>query len=87
MEEALRVTSQQHVEIDALLAQLIPVWETLTREPSHATATTTRTSAEALVALFTRHLRIEEEVILPAARKLPAEVQAQLVGEFQARRR
>lgn len=87
--QALSSMSDQHVTIEALLAQALPEWAALAEEDEGRAAAARAVLDEIgmkLARLFHLHLALEEEVVLPALRQLPAEDKAAIAAEMRARR-
>lgn len=84
--EALERQARDHVESDGILTELQPMWEAL----SHVREVDRVRQAELALALqqhFDAHLRLEEEVIFPAARRLLSpEAIIEVGAEMRARR-
>ena len=75
--------SNEHTESDALVARLLPFWESSpTRSQLRGTLVTARTLAE----LMERHLAREEHVLFPAVARLPSATQKEIAAEMRARR-
>jgi len=87
--DALTDMSNQHEEIDELLADLLPLWDVLIRDgsrlpdmPALMEASSTR-----LRVLLDAHLYVEEETIFPAMRKyLSSESESVILREMRMRR-
>ena len=84
--EANDAMVQQHTEIDALIAQLVPAWRELERNPEHPQADLLQ-QTECLQRLWTSHLQLEEEQVIPAMRHyLSADDLRVIEAEMRARR-
>ncbi len=84
--EANEAMIQQHTEIDALIAQLVPAWRELERNPEHPQADLLQ-QTECLQRLWTSHLQLEEEQVIPAMRHyLSADDLRVIEAEMRARR-
>ena len=59
---------QQHTEIDALIAELVPAWRELERDPQHPQADLLQ-QTERLQQLWASHLQLEEEQVIPAMQR------------------
>jgi hypothetical protein len=88
LEAALHEVHRQHRAIEACLAVVAPTWRALAADPTarRELSPALREGAVALARLLDAHLALEEEVIFPAARRLPADELAQLGVEMRARR-
>lgn len=83
-EERLREASaemvRQHKDIDEVVEQLIPMWQTLRHNPEalSSVAPALAERSDRLNELFESHLRLEEETIFPAIREFlsPADLDA-----------
>ncbi|HVY48817.1 MAG TPA: hemerythrin domain-containing protein [Minicystis sp.] len=75
----------EHVEIEARLAALLPVFRAVAEAPERA-ASPDLAATRALADLLERHLQLEEAVVFPAARRLPDADLRALPGELAARR-
>lgn len=82
----LAAMKKEHLELDLVLAGLLPLWEQLGAEPGRRGELSPRMSQEVarMQALWTRHLAAEEELIFPALGRLPD--LARIVEEMRARR-
>lgn len=84
--EANDAMVQQHSEIDALVARLIPAWRELERDPQHP-QTDLLQQTEQLQQLWSSHLQLEEEQVIPAMQRfLPAADLRSIEAEMRARR-
>ena len=83
---ALLEMTRQHAEMDRILAILLPGWRAVATDPNRCPVELANDS-ERLAAHMEAHLRLEEEVIFPAARTLlpPKEAKA-VLAELRARR-
>lgn len=88
LRRALDDMSREHEDHDALLAKLRPRWRALSEQPTrldglrHELARDAATLHEQLE----RHLALEETLVIPAVRALPAGDAAAIVAELRARR-
>ncbi len=83
--DALQEMSRQHVDIENLLATLLPLWSALAATPGQS-AELTRDS-ERLASLLESHLSMEEQSLFPEARTLlPPEDTGAVLAEMRARR-
>lgn len=79
----------QHAEIDALVAELTPLWGELAEHPEHLDAlrAAMEPRVRRLQQLWTTHLALEEETIFPSMRQfLGAEPLAAILDEMKQRR-
>ena len=86
--EALAKMKREHVELDALVSGLLPIWQVLVREPRRRcelSPVMAREVGRAQV-LWTAHLTAEEETIFPALQSLEAGELARITDEIRARR-
>lgn len=84
--EANNAMVEQHTEIDVLVAALIPAWRDLEKNPSQQDASLLP-QTQRLQELWTSHLRLEEEQVIPAMRRyLPAAALRTIEAEMRARR-
>ncbi|MBI2897170.1 MAG: hemerythrin domain-containing protein [Deltaproteobacteria bacterium] len=87
--EALSRMSMQHLDIDQVLAEALPLWLALSRgEASRAQRSKDLVSlGRSLGEHFDGHLDLEERVIFPVVRTLlPADEEEALAGEIRRRR-
>lgn len=85
--EANNTMVEQHAEIDALVATLIPAWRNLERNPAQQDASLLP-QTQRLQELWTSHLRLEEEQVIPAMQHyLPAAALRTIEAEMRARRK
>jgi hemerythrin-like domain-containing protein len=80
---------RQHVEINRVLTQLLPLWDALCREPeklSRFSSRLVRLISE-LEQLWDVHLRLEEDTVFPAIKHLPADDVAAILAEMKDRRK
>ncbi|MCY1022769.1 hemerythrin domain-containing protein [Pyxidicoccus sp. MSG2] len=87
--EALHEMSRQHVDIERLLARLLPTWNALATAPELGPelAAELRQDSMRLAALLESHLLLEEQALLPEARSLLSPEDARAVrAEMRARR-
>lgn len=79
---------RQHNEINTLLRQLLPLWDALCREPEELPefSATLRGLSARFEALWFSHLRLEEEIVIPAIYQLTAESREQILTEMRERR-
>ena len=84
--EANEAMVQQHTEIDALIARLVPAWRELERDPQHPQADLLQ-QTERLQQLWASHLQLEEEQVIPAMQRYlrPDELR-EIEAEMRARR-
>jgi len=84
--EANEAMVQQHTEIDALIARLVPAWRELERDPQNLQADLLQ-QTERLQQLWSSHLQLEEEQVIPAMQRyLPADDLRSIEAEMRARR-
>jgi hemerythrin-like domain-containing protein len=84
--EANEAMVQQHTKIDALIARLVLAWRELERDPQHPQADLLP-QTERLQQLWTSHLQLEEEQVIPAMQRyLPADELRAIEAEMRARR-
>lgn len=86
--DAIGAMMGEHGPIDALVASLLPCWDTLARDPLELPALLAqlaRDTAE-LDRLFEEHLAREERVLFPAVRDLLAGDEVVIRAEMVARR-
>ena len=79
----------QHADIDATVADLVPMWERIERDPQSQAefGERLRLRTEHLQSLWNAHLALEEEQIVPAMRKyLAPEQLSQIAQEMRDRR-
>lgn len=89
VEQALAEMERQHVELETLLAEVMPGWERVAEDPRALVvhAGTLERQAVRLAALFEAHLHLEETVLFPAARLMLGPGQRKsLAREMRARR-
>jgi iron-sulfur cluster repair protein YtfE (RIC family) len=87
--DALAAMSEQHAEIEQMLAALVPMWGSLSRRPARLAfvAASLRERTAALGAALEEHLRVEEETVFPAMRRyLSNESEEVIFREMRARR-
>ena len=79
---------EQHVELDARLTKLVPLWARLAREPHGAPAMKDELAhaTEGFAAFLEAHLLLEEETILPALDALAPSTQDEILREMRGRR-
>jgi hypothetical protein len=82
--DALATMEREHREHDALLAQLIPAWAALSKNPAERKHT--RAAAARLRALLEDHLAAEERLVIPALAKLSEAERRAVAAEMRARR-
>src|SRR5207244_13016813 len=70
--EALLVMKRQHLELDAMLAGLLPLWRLIADEPRRRSDLSPGMAREVdrMEELWAQHLTKEEELIFPAMRRL-----------------
>ena len=84
--EANDAMVQQHTEIDALITKLVPAWRELERNPHHPLPDLLQ-QTERLQQLWTSHLQLEEEQVIPAMQRyLPPDELRSIEAEMRARR-
>jgi hemerythrin-like domain-containing protein len=84
--EANEAMVQQHTEIDALVANLIPEWREVASNPAEQQSTLLP-QTKRLQELWTSHLQLEEEQVIPAMQQfLPAAELRSMEAEMRARR-
>jgi hemerythrin-like domain-containing protein len=79
----------QHLEIDSLIAELVPMWRQLEDDPSQQVEFYTEllTRTQKLQRVWTSHLQLEEERIVPAIREyITGKDLAAIQKEMRARR-
>lgn len=80
---------RQHLEINAVLRQLLPLWDALCREPEKSKEFSSRLlslTAE-FETLWASHLKLEEEAVFPAINRLSQSERDDIVREIRDRRR
>ncbi len=80
---------EQHKNIDATVAELIPMWQEVEHDPEaqDASGDRLRDCTEHLSALWSAHLKLEEEQVIPALRQhLTAEDLRAIQQEMRDRR-
>ena len=80
----------QHTEIDALVAQLLPMWRTIADDPAQQEKLSAALChrVQRLKQLWTSHLRLEEELVIPALRRfLSQQDLGAIKAEMRARRK
>jgi hypothetical protein len=86
--DALAAGASEHLVLEAQLAALTPIWAAIARDPSKLGAA--RGELEGGVApvaeVFPIHLAREEQIVFPAALRLPAADHAAILAEMRARR-
>jgi iron-sulfur cluster repair protein YtfE (RIC family) len=88
LDAALQRMHDQHADHESALRHMLAAAATLRATPDDPTARATlATAATDLERAFAEHLDLEEAVIFPAIRRLPASVQSEIVAELRARRR
>lgn len=88
--EALARMGAEHVELDAVLAELVPRWTALAAEPPRIATLASELAAPtaALGELWGRHLAGEETTVFPAVEALLSRAERDAIaGEIRARRR
>jgi len=83
--DANQAMLDQHREIDVLVAQLIPLWHTIQTRPGLAPASAAL--AARLLAAWTTHLQLEENIIFPAVRRLLSPAEQSAIREEMSLRR
>lgn len=81
---------EQHLSIDQIVDALVPLWQVLTANPSKLDefAGELCQLSSTLDQMFDAHLKLEEETVFPAMRRLLSEQElAEIVNEMQARRK
>jgi iron-sulfur cluster repair protein YtfE (RIC family) len=88
VESALDKIASQHLEIEATLRALLPLWKEVVAAPSarQGLLEDLRRHAEKLQQQFEEHLQLEESIMFPAIEKLSPELQEQLIREMALRR-
>jgi hemerythrin-like domain-containing protein len=84
LRDALGEMTSEHAQSDALLANLLPSWDSQRGGLSHSP--TTLAAARAFDDLMERHLAREERIVFPAVERLPPDAQREVVAEMRARR-
>jgi hemerythrin-like domain-containing protein len=76
----------QHAEIDAIIAQLLPMWRAIAHDPALQEDLSAELGqrVQRLKQLWTSHLGLEEEVVIPAMRRFLSQ---QDLGAIQAEMR
>lgn len=88
VDHALDAMAQEHRAHEAAVAALLDAAAAVRPDPGDAARKTTLAhAAEALREDFLEHLALEEAVLFPAIRRLPADLQSTVVDELRARRR
>lgn len=85
----LQKMNREHERIDAILVELLPVWDELRRDPSHLGEHRNwlQAATRSFESLMMQHLEMEEIALFPLMRRLwNAETQALVVKEMRARR-
>lgn len=80
---------EQHTEIDALIAELLPLWRTIADDPGQQEKLSAALGhrVQRLKQLWTSHLRLEEELVIPAMRRfLSQQDLGAIEAEMRARR-
>ena len=80
---------QQHAEIDDVIALLVPLWQSVQRDPAsmQTFALPLLARTERLNELWQTHLKLEEEIIFPALRQYLSDAElAAIAAEMHARR-
>jgi len=80
---------EEHRAINLVIERMKPLLQVLETDPAHLPVVSRDLGACAreLDALFTRHLKPEEEIILPAMRRyLPPDAQEVILAEMRRRR-
>ncbi len=85
---AAREMLRQHRLINEVLRQLLPLWDALCREPEKSQDFSPRllTLTSQFEALWSSHLKLEEEHVFPAIHRLTLEERAEIVREMRERR-
>ncbi len=90
-EEALAAQEmlRQHTRINAVLRQLLPLWDALCREPEKSSEFSPRLLqlTSEFEALWAVHLKLEEETVFPAIRQLDDSEKDEILREMRERRR
>jgi hemerythrin-like domain-containing protein len=87
--EANRSMVQQHAVIDVLIAGLIPMWRLIAENPEEQQRLSPELPrrVQQLRELWSTHLRLEEEEIIPAMRRFLSQQELQAIeAEMRARR-
>jgi hemerythrin-like domain-containing protein len=90
LEKSVADMTKQHVQIEATVERLLPLWQRLSSEPGaiEEIRATLAVDTERLDALWAEHLDLEEHVVFPLiAERLDQDVRAQIVGEMRGRRK
>jgi hemerythrin-like domain-containing protein len=80
---------QQHTAIDALVAELLPLWQAIADNPEaqKRVSNELRDRVKQLQQLWTTHLRLEEQDVVPAMRAFLSEQDLKAIAtEMRARR-
>jgi hypothetical protein len=87
--DELASMSAEHAPIHQVIADLVPLWDTLVATPERHADLSARLRAPALwlSQLFETHLRPEEELIFPTMiQRLTPDAVAEILGEMKGRR-
>jgi hemerythrin-like domain-containing protein len=88
LDRALDAMADQHTEHEPGISALLEALGAVARDPGGADVKAALAEvARRLEAEFAEHLSLEESVIIPAVRELPADLQATIIGELRRRRR
>ena len=88
--EASAEMVRQHKDIDQVVAQLIPMWDTLRRQPDalNDLAPALRDRSDRLQELFNGHLTLEEQTVFPAVRQFMSQADLDAIrAEMKERRK
>src|SRR5512146_1529878 len=86
---AAREMIRQHGAINAVLRQLLPLWDALCREPEKSPDFSPRLLAltSDFETLWASHLKLEEEFVFPAVDRLSPSEKTEILREMRERRR
>lgn len=85
----LEAMEREHAEVHAVLAELLPLWEALEREPGRIGEIGPRLGAasERLATAFDAHLALEERAIVPRLAEIAADERRAMARAMRERRR
>jgi iron-sulfur cluster repair protein YtfE (RIC family) len=89
LREAIEAMKRQHVALDDVAADLLPLWEKVAREPGRRADLRPPMEREVgrIQVLWAEHLAVEEQLVFPAvSRLLDAAAREQIAAEMRARR-
>jgi hemerythrin-like domain-containing protein len=78
----------QHRRLNAVIKQLLPLWDALCREPEKLPGFVPRLVqlVSELESLWEKHLRLEEEIVFPAMERMPPRELEAILREMRERR-